>query len=100
MKNIIKNAIINAGGTAGYVLLLSGFFNYMERTFGDVPDNEFMAPVIMLLVFIISATITSFLVFGRPILWYLDGKKREAYKLLGFTIFALVIIVLFFVSIM
>jgi len=45
-----------------------------------------------LLLFVVSATVMGALVFGRPILWYLDGRKREAVELAGITIGGLAII--------
>jgi hypothetical protein len=38
---------------------------------------------LMLLVF--SAALMGILVFGQPAMWYVDGKKKEALYLLGYT---------------
>jgi hypothetical protein len=48
----------------------------------------------MLLLFVTSAAITGFLVFGKPVMLYIDGKKREAVSLLGYTIGILFLITL------
>lgn len=53
--------------------------------FADEPDTIF-APIIMLMLFVFSAAITGSLVLGRPILWYIDGKKKEAVHLLFSTL--------------
>jgi len=47
----------------------------------------------MLLLLVISVAITGFAVFGKSIMWYLDGKKKEAPSLLFLTIgfFALIL---------
>lgn len=49
----------------------------------------------MLLLLILSATVTGSLVLGRPILWYLDGKKKEAVSLFVATVGFLFLITIF-----
>jgi hypothetical protein len=58
-----------------------------------------IVPMAMLLLFVCSAAITSFLVFGKPVMLYIDGQKKEAVSLLAYTlgIMALITIVLFIV---
>ena len=41
---------------------------------------------------VFSAAFTGFLVFGRPIMWYLDGKKKEAMQLFFSTLILLLMI--------
>lgn len=53
--------------------------------FGDKPDTVF-APIMALMLFVLSAAVTASLVLGRPILWYIDGKKKEAVQLLFSTL--------------
>jgi len=48
---------------------------------------------LMLLVLVFSAALTGILIFGRPAIWYLDGKKSEALFLLFYTLGALLIII-------
>lgn len=99
-KQIIKHALINAGITATYVLLVASFMSNIENLFdGPAPSDSILVPVIMLLTFIISATITGSAVFGRPIMWYIDGNKKEAVKLLGTTLLFLIIIICILLSI-
>lgn len=40
----------------------------------------------MLLLLIISATVTGFLVIGKPLQLYVSGQKSEGLKLLGRTL--------------
>lgn len=98
-KEIIKNAIIDSGATALYILIIATFLNKAEVIFKNQTEDGFLAPVIMLLLLVISAGITGFAVFGKPLMWYLDGKKKEAINLIGFTFLFLVIIFIFFISI-
>lgn len=99
-KHILKNALINAGATATYILLVVWFMSNIENLFdGPEPSDSILVPVIMLLTFVVSAAITGFAVFGRSIMWYLDGQKKDAVKLLGATIVFLVLIALILLSI-
>ena len=47
-----------------------------QRIFGKV--TSFWGPLAVLLPFVTSATIVGSLVLGRPVLLYLDGKKKQA----------------------
>ena len=96
MKNpIIKIAVLNALATAGYVAAVASFMFYVPQAIGlnNKKDNVLM-PFVMLLLLVLSAAITGSLVIGRPILWYMDGKKKEAVTLLIATIAALFVITL------
>lgn len=44
--------------------------------------NSFLIPISFLLLFVFSAALTGFLIFGKPTLMYIDGKKKEAVSLL------------------
>ena len=100
MKNsIIKYALANSLLTAFYVVLVATFLNNAQSIFGPDEPKTALIPMAMLLLLVLSATICGTLVFGRPLMWYLDGKKREALSLLGYTVLCLfvVLIVLFIV---
>ena len=97
---IWKNAFFNAAATAAYVIAVGCFLFYAPRIFGRA--NSAIIPVAMLLLFVFSAALTGSLILGKPVLWYLDGKKQEALSLLastlliffGFTLLALLILFL------
>ena len=72
-------------GTVAYIALVSGFMTQAEKYFGNTEDG-FLAPVIFLTLFVVSAAVTSSLVFGKPVMLYLDGAKKDAIKQLGATI--------------
>jgi hypothetical protein len=92
-KDIFKYACINALLTAFYIGLISSILFYGPRyfAFAEEPDTVF-APIMMLMLFVFSATITATLVLGRPILWYMDGKKKEGVSLFLYTLFVFFII--------
>ena len=83
-KDIIKNALINAFVVATYVTAIASFLFYVPKSFG--PVDSVLVPIVMLLLFVFSAALMGVLIFGRPILWYLDGKKEEAFSLLVYTL--------------
>lgn len=90
-KAVFTQALLNAALTALYIVGIALFFFYASQMFG--PDGKSpLIPVMMLLLFVSSAAITGFLVLGRPILWYLDGRKSDALSLLGSTIGILLVL--------
>ncbi|MFA6447636.1 MAG: hypothetical protein WCW31_05295 [Patescibacteria group bacterium] len=99
MRN--KNILYSFLSSLGVLIYVSGvawFLSNGEKIFGK--SQSMGMPVAFLLVFVLSAAITGSLVFGYPVWQYLDGKKKEALKALGwnlgflaiFTILALVLI--------
>ncbi|MDD5164956.1 MAG: hypothetical protein PHG25_00230 [Candidatus Pacebacteria bacterium] len=86
-KPIIKYAFINASLMSLYVIVIGSFFHFAPVIFGgqNKPDTVFI-PIAMLLLFVFSATLSGTIVLGRPILWYLDGKKKEAVMLFSYTL--------------
>lgn len=84
MPKIITRAFIDAVGTAAYIILVVSFM-FSLQIFALKEDNMII-PIAMLLLFVCSAAITGFLVFGKPIMLYIDGKKREAVLLLSYTL--------------
>lgn len=92
MKPIFKNALRNAFATSLYIASISLFLFYVTRLF-DQADSV-LIPITMLSLFVFSAAFTGMLVFGQPILWYLDGKKQEAVSLFVMTLLVLLIITL------
>ncbi len=91
-NNIIKNAVFSAFATALYVAAISSFLFYAPKIFVTGKADTVLAPIVMLCLLIFSAALTGLLVFGRPILWYLDGKKKEALSLLAHTLVIFLII--------
>ncbi len=90
-KRILKTAALNAGLTFAYIAAVSAFMTYMGSRHADEPDG-FLAPVMALTLLVTSAAITGYLVVGKPLMWYLDGQKQDAVRLLGATIGCLAIV--------
>lgn len=83
--NILKQGLLSAGLAAGYVALVSAFMAHAEKIFGGKEPGP-LGPVVFLLLFVVSASVMCLLVFGKPVMMYIDGKKREAVELLVSTI--------------
>lgn len=90
MNKLLQRAFLDAVGTAAYIVIVVVFIFSLQNFSGteDVP----IIPIAMLLLFVCSAAITGFLVFGKPVMLYLDGKKKEAVTLLGYTMVLLALI--------
>ncbi|MFH1255542.1 MAG: hypothetical protein V1667_03695 [bacterium] len=91
-KKLFSLGALHSLGVLAYVSLVVLFMSNSQNIFGK--SDNFLAGIIMLMIFILSALITSSLVLGRPILYYLDGKKTEALKMLFFTAVCLFILLL------
>lgn len=90
----IKYSFLSATGVFIYVSAISWFFSNAKVIFGNTTEPNFLIPILMLLLFVISASITGLLVLGKPIHLYLSGHKKEAFTLLFSTLVWLVIFLL------
>lgn len=95
-KKLIKLAFINVLGEGVYVFLVALLLNSVGRIMGNTPDNKILAPLAFLFLFVLSAAVSGALILGRPALMYLDGKKKEALELFGFTLMWLFIFLIIF----
>ena len=77
-------ALGRAAATVAYVVFVSLFMSNGNRWFG--PKDTALTPVFVLLLFVISAAVTGYLVAGKPLMLYLDGAKKDAVRFLGLTI--------------
>ena len=84
-SKLILHSLINSLGVFVYTSAIAWFLFNNEKFFGNKEDN-FLMPVFMMLLLVLSATITGLLVLGRPIYLFLNNSKPEAIKLLLYTI--------------
>lgn len=90
--NVIRRAFIDAIGTFLYVVVIVLFIQILGK---NMPrEDSFFIPIAMLLLFVFSAAFVGFLVFGKPVMLYLDGRKREAVSMIGYTLGFLLVFVL------
>lgn len=83
---IIKTAALHAFLTALYIAAVSTFLSHAQAIFGKEEPKTVLVPIMMLSLLVFSAALVGSLIFGRPIFWYLDGKKKEALSLLIYTL--------------
>ena len=67
-----------------YVIAIAALMLYSQNMFGQM--KGVLSGIAFLLLFVISTAIIGFLIFGKPILMYLDNKKKEAIYLFTCTI--------------
>ena len=84
---IVKRAAINALLASAYVTAVGLFMSHASKIFGQ--KDTALTPVAVLMLLVFSAASMGILVFGQPLMWYLDGKKKAALNLLGYTMAAL-----------
>lgn len=75
-KKPITQSFFFALGEGAYIALVALFIQSAAKI---VPkDPSILGFTLFLTVFVFSAAVSSALVLGRPVLLYLDGKKKEA----------------------
>jgi hypothetical protein len=97
-QKLLAYGLLHAIAIFFYVLIVVLIMNNGERLFGRM--NNITGPLALLLLFVLSAAVVGSLVLLKPAMIYLDGKKKEALSLLGYTIGALAVVtaVVFFVT--
>lgn len=95
MKNskLLLWGSLHSLAVSAYVFFVALFMRNVENIFPDADDN-FLAPLFIILLFVLSALVTGGLVLAKPIMLYLDGNKKESVKLLFFTGLALFVYLL------
>ena len=83
--SIFIYALANSLLTTLYISFIVTFLSYTPIIFGNSSKSA-LIPMAMLLLFVSSAALCGSLVFGRPILWYIDGRKKEAVTLFSYTL--------------
>ncbi len=91
-SDYLLKSFINAAATFVYVSAVAWFGFNSQAIFGK--QQTFLAPLLMLLLFVVSALITGLLVLGKPIHLYLSGLKKEAFVLFFATLVWLVLFLL------
>ena len=84
-KEVVKYSLYSAIVGACYVALIATFMANAEALFGKMNGGPF-GIMGFLMLFVLSAAVMGTLLFGRPLLWYFDGKKKEAVTLTLYTV--------------
>ncbi len=81
---LMRVAFLHSIGIIAYIAFVSFFMFFGEEFFGK--EDTYLMPVVFLTLFTLSAAVVGSLMFGKPVMLYIDGKKREAVQLAGATI--------------
>jgi len=92
-RGLFKRAALDSLGTLAYIFLVGQIMTNGSKIFGQ-SDNKIVAPIFALLLFILSALVTGWLILGKPLTLYLDGEKKASLKLLFATGICLFILLL------
>ncbi len=82
--NWSTQAFLHSLGVIAYIVFIAYLMFNGETLFGT--QDTIVAPIAMLLLLTLSAAVMGLLVFGRPVMLYLDGKKTEALNFAGATV--------------
>jgi len=85
VKKTLKYALINSLGTAVYIVFVVSLIFFIGNKFSGSDETIFI-PIAMLMLLVFSVALVGSLIFGRPIIWYLNGKKKDAVLLLVYTL--------------
>ena len=95
-KKTIKSGLFQAMGVATYCLGVGLIFWRGNRWLGS---PGYLGPVIVLILFVVSALIYALIVFYQPYNLFFAGKKKEALDLvLTTTLWLFVILIVFLLS--
>ena len=72
-----KNPYLNAVLATIYIVALVSVITFASQFTKDTPDT-ILAPIAMLSLFVLSASVMGYLFVMQPLALYLDGKKAEA----------------------
>ena len=78
-------SFLQTTGLVIYIILISSFFTFVTPHL-DKANAEFYAPLIMLLLFVISAVISATLVLGRAGVLFWEKKYKESFTVIGWAV--------------
>jgi hypothetical protein len=71
-------SFLQATGLVVYIILLTSFFNLVTPSFGSV-NSQVYAPILLLLLFVVSAVISGLLVLGRAGFLFWEKIQKVLY---------------------
>lgn len=97
-NNLVKTAVLQSLGVVAYATLVAILMTNGNTLFGQM--NTVLAGVSFLMLFILSVAVVVSLVVVKPLMLYLDAKKKEAIALLIYTISTLFVFTLIFLIVL
>ena len=74
---ILKQSLSFSALAVVYIALVTTIMSHVGKLVGD-QGKTFLGPIIFLLLVVTSVATMGLLIFGKPIMLYMDEKKREA----------------------
>ncbi|MDD4937621.1 MAG: hypothetical protein PHX34_01165 [Candidatus Shapirobacteria bacterium] len=74
-----KNPFINGFTASIYIVLVVLTMNFGTKMAGN--SNSFLAPIVVISLFTLSAAVMGYIFIYQPIQLYFSGKKKAAIKL-------------------
>ncbi len=99
MKSPKIIALVQVLGLVAYVALFASFANTVPEALGLDNLNRIFQMMIFLLVFVLSALISSSLILGYPLLLLFRGEKNTAVKIILWCVVWIVIALLIFLGV-
>jgi hypothetical protein len=84
MNNKIWHSLGHAGLVLFYIWIIAEIMTHFDKKGGGNPG--ILVPIAILSLLVLSVTVVGTLIFGRPVLIYLNGQKKEAIQFLGYTV--------------
>ena len=81
---LLSQAFVNSLGVLVYCGIVSYLMTNGNKFFGQI--NGVFGAVGFLLLLVLSTAIVGALVLGRPLMLYLDGKKKESLVMFSYTL--------------
>lgn len=91
-KNIVKQSLSFSALAVLYVALVAMVMRNAEKLLGQI-DESVLAPIVFLLLLVVSVATMSLLIFGKPLMLYMDGKKRDAVTMVICTVCCLALFI-------
>lgn len=94
-----KNPLVNGVSASLYIFLVVALMTWGEKV---IPrEDTFMAPIVFLSLFTLSAAVMGYVFCFQPATLYFDGKKKQAIQLflktlIVFATITIALVILFF----
>lgn len=75
-----QNPIINALCASAYIILGVTVMTFVTQPLRNKPDT-FFAPVVVLSLLTLSVAVMAFLFFYQPLMFFIEGRKKDAVTL-------------------
>jgi len=79
MKKICMQSFVHSFGVAIYIGAVATFMTNANAIFGK--EDMIVTSIAALLLFSLSALVVGALLIGKPIMLFLEGKKKEAVQM-------------------